>query len=128
MSFSDVFLGIQHQYWLVRSFIYGRTIKLSVQSKTFAHVLAMGCHWQCTHNIPSQMFSKQYITKSSTTESGFTIVHLMLLFIAYHDWLRVYHWITNALFSLRNELKWLHSHKQYRWTAPLISRIWHLGI
>ena len=57
------------------------------------------------------------------TENDFPIIHLMphlmLFFIACHYWLRVYNRITNDLFSLYNEFKQLHSHKQYRQTAPL---------
>ena len=46
--------------------------------------------WQQTafgdtfRNTPLWMFSSQYITKCSTTESDFTIVLLMLFFTAYH--------------------------------------------
>ena len=65
------------------------------------------------------MFSRQYKTKTSETESDFTIVCLTLFFTTYHYWLCVYHRITNDLFSLCNELRWLHSHKQYRQTTPL---------
>ena len=41
-SFSDVSLGIQHQYLLVRSFIWVRRVKLNGQSETFPSMLAMG--------------------------------------------------------------------------------------
>ena len=57
--------------------------------------------------------------KISMTESNFTIVHFMLFFTAYHYWSCVYHWKTCILFSLRNELQWLHLDKQYWCIAPL---------
>ena len=65
------------------------------------------------------LYSRQRITKSSTTEINFLIVLLMLIFTTYHYWLHVYHRITNGMLSLRNKLKQLHSHKQYRQNAPL---------
>ena len=36
-----------------KNFICGKTVKLNLQSKTFAHVLAMGHHWQCTNKYTS---------------------------------------------------------------------------
>ena len=71
----------------------------------------MGCHWWCTHKYIYTFidFSRQYITKSTMTESNFTNVHLMLFFTTYHYWLCIYHRIINGLFSLHNELKWLQS-------------------
>ena len=58
------------------------------------------------------------ITKTSATKAillllFFTVCILVLL-------LRVYYRITCGLFLLRNQLKQLHSDKQYRRTAPLI--------
>ena len=44
---------------------------------------------------------------------------LNAFFTAYQYWLLIYHWITNGLFSLYNKLLRLHSHKQYRHSAPL---------
>ena len=83
--------------------------------------------WACIGDglisIPSCIFSSQYIRKISTCESDFNIVHQMIFFTAYHHWLCVYHQITNGLFSLHNELKWLHSHKHYWHTAPLMRTI-----
>ena len=49
--------------------------KVSGQSEMFAHMLAMGYHWQCTH--------KYTFIDVSTTESDFTIIHLMLFFTSY---------------------------------------------
>ena len=34
-------------------FIHSRTVKFNRQSKTFARMLAMGHHWQCTHKYTS---------------------------------------------------------------------------
>ena len=63
-----------------KSFMCGRTVKLNRQGKTFACVLAMRVIGDAFVSIPSQMFSRQYITKSITDESDFPIVHLMLFF------------------------------------------------
>ena len=39
---ASVLIGEKH-------FICSTAVKLNVQSEMFAHVLAMGCYWGCTH-------------------------------------------------------------------------------
>ena len=63
-----------------KSYICSRTVKLNGQSKMFVHMLAMGHQWRCTHkytfiNFPIDNIA---ITKSSTTENNFMIIHLTL--------------------------------------------------
>ena len=69
------------------------------------------------------MFSRQYITKSNMTESDFTIGHLMLLFTAYHYWLRVCHQITDDLFLLHDELHSLKGHLKWKTDLSLNERL-----
>ena len=51
--------------------------------------------------------------------SCYTLPHIIT------DYTYIYYRITYRLFTLHNELKWLHLHKQYQRTAPLIVGITH---
>ena len=77
-----------------KSVICDRAVKLNGQSEMFALI-----------SIPSQMFSRQCITKSSMTESDYTIIHLLLFFTTYHYYLHVYHQTKNDLFHYIVNLK-----------------------